>query len=85
MQRTLDELLYPADTHRSALDVDVAQLGWGSPVAAAAQSRPVVLTSFDVADEEAEDRRFARRRVLAMVTGTALAVSALAGSVALGF
>lgn len=85
MHRTLDELLYPADAQRSALDVDVAQLGWGSPVAAAAHSRPAVLTTFDVADEDAEDRRFARRRVLGIAAGAALGTVALVGSVALGF
>lgn len=85
MHRTVDELLYPAGAERSALDVDVAQLGWGSPVAAAAQGRPVTLTSFDVADEDAEDRRFARRRVLGMVAGGAVGTLAVVGSVALGF
>jgi len=82
---TLDELLYPFDAQHSVLDVDVAQLGWGSPVAAAARPRPVVLTTFDVADEESEDRRFARRRLVAIASGTALGTLALVGSVALGF
>lgn len=85
MHRTLDELLYPADAQRSALDVDVAQLSWGSPVAAAAQAGSAVLTTFDVADEDAEDRRFARRRVLGIAAGAVLGTVALVGSVALGF
>jgi hypothetical protein len=85
VHQTLDELLYPADAQRSALDVDVAQLGWGSPVAAAARTRPVVLTHFDVADEASEDRRFARRRALGIATGATLSTLAVVGSVALGF
>jgi hypothetical protein len=68
----------------SALDVHLD--GPGPPLHRPPPKGPAEqrLTAFDVADEEAEERAQALRRLLAMVALSAGAALALAGSVALG-
>lgn len=67
----------------SALDLDLA------PTAAAHERRessgPRTLSAFDVADEDAEARLFARRRLVGVAVAGAGSAFALLGALAIGF
>lgn len=82
MRRLLDDLLTESDQPASALDLAPEVLAAVVPPVRAG-GREQRLSPFDVADERAEQRAHARRRVIGAAVIAAGSAAAVAGSLAL--
>lgn len=85
MQALLEELLAGDAAGPSALDIDMSGLGVTPPPQAPNPREERTLSAFDVADEDAEERAYARRRRATIALGLLGACTAVAGSVSIGF
>lgn len=86
MKRTLAELLDEGSDEPSALDLDFSALTLPEPeTVTGSAARGTPLSSFAVADENTEDQRYRRTRLVYGLSGAGVSALVVGGSLALGF
>jgi len=84
MKRTLAELLDEGSDEPSALDLDFSELPAPEPETVTETVVRTPLSSFAVADENTEDRRYRRSRLVYGLGGAGVSAFVVGGSLALG-